>query len=257
MNGKHMTIVGLIVAILVLTGIPANASEMDTRIEETAKSMYVFKTLLKDDDVTIQSKDGIVTLSGTVLNAPNRLLAQEAVANLTGVIRVNNELNIKDEPPVEKSDEWLAVNVKTMLLMHRSVSGLDTEVSAKDGIVTLRGEAINQAQKQLTTEYVMDVEGVKDVRNELVVMVTPKTESETMGDKIDDASITSQIKFSLMFHRSTRVLKTQVKTENGEVTLSGMARNAAEKELVTKLVNDINGVTKVNNQMVIQDSKSN
>jgi osmotically-inducible protein OsmY len=35
------------------------------------------------------------------------------------------------------------------------------------------------------------------------------------------------------------------------VTLSGMAKNDAEKSLVTKLVTDINGVTKVINNMTI------
>ena len=61
---------------------------------------------------------------------------------------------------------------------------------------------------------------------------------------------------TLLFHRGTRVLKTQVKTNDGVVTLSGMAKNAAEKDLVTKLVQDINGVKKVKNQMTIEDSKT-
>ena len=38
---------------------------------------------------------------------------------------------------------------------------------------------------------------------------------------------------------------------DGVVTLSGTASNAAEKGLVTKLVNDINGVTSVINNMTI------
>jgi len=36
------------------------------------------------------------------------------------------------------------------------------------------------------------------------------------------------------------------------VTLRGKAKNAAEKDLVTKLVNDINGVKSVNNRMTIE-----
>lgn len=248
----NVTIVSM-VAVLLMSGVPMRAAEMDTRIESDAKNMYVFKTFLKGDDITIQSKDGVVTLTGTVSNEPNRILAQEAAASMSEVKSVKNELKIKGEPPVEKSDGWLAMNVKTVLLMHRSVSGINTEVSVKDGVVTLRGEAANQAQKQLTGEYAEDVDGVKDVENEMTVAEAPKKESETMGEKIDDASITAQIKFSLLFHRSTSVLKTQVKTQDGVVTLSGMAKNAAEKDLVTKRVNDVNGVTKVNNQMTIAD----
>jgi hyperosmotically inducible protein len=42
---------------------------------------------------------------------------------------------------------------------------------------------------------------------------------------------------------------TLVETNNGVVTLSGKAKNAAEIDLVTKYVNDINGVHRVENKM--------
>ena len=46
-------------------------------------------------------------------------------------------------------------------------------------------------------------------------------------------------------------MKTKVETTDGVVTLTGIAKNAAEKSLVTKLVNDINGVKSVDNNMTI------
>jgi osmotically-inducible protein OsmY len=55
----------------------------------------------------------------------------------------------------------------------------------------------------------------------------------------------------LLSHRSTSALKTKVETTDGVVTLSGIAKNAAEKSLVTKLVTDIDGVTSVINNMSI------
>lgn len=67
----------------------------------------------------------------------------------------------------------------------------------------------------------------------------------------DDASITAQVKAALTTHRSTSAVKTKVETHNGEVTLTGIAKNAAEKALVTKLVTDIQGVTRVNNEMTL------
>jgi osmotically-inducible protein OsmY len=75
--------------------------------------------------------------------------------------------------------------------------------------------------------------------------------AETTGEKIDDASITAQVKSSLLSHRSTSALKTKVSTTEGVVTLSGIAKNAAEKSLVTKLVTDIDGVSSVVNNMTI------
>ncbi len=88
--------------------------------------------------------------------------------------------------------------VKTMLLFHRSVSAM-TEVTTKDGIVTLQGDATSQAQKELTTEYAKDVEGVKDVNNAMAVSQTLKKTHQTTGEKIDDASITAHAKMALLY----------------------------------------------------------
>jgi osmotically-inducible protein OsmY len=211
----------------------------------------VFKTYLKDDDIKIESKNGTVTLTGTVSEESHKSLAQETVAGLPGVKSVDNKLEVKGERPAENSDAWLTTKVKTTLLFHRSVSAM-TEVKTKDGIVTLQGDAANEAQKDLTTEYAKDVEGVKDVKNEMTVSKTSKKTARTTGDKIDDASITAQVKMALLFHRSTSALNTSVATKRGVVTLSGKAGNTAEKDLVTKLVNDVNGVKSVNNKMTVK-----
>jgi osmotically-inducible protein OsmY len=147
------------------------------------------------------------------------------------------------------TDAWITAKVKTMLLFNRNVSAL-TEVNTTGGIVTLRGEATSQAQKDLTTEYAKDVEGVKGVNNVMTIAKTSK-KKQTVGEKIDDASITAQVKMTLLYHRSTSALKTSVTTKRGVVTLSGKAKNAAEKDLATKFANDVNGVKSVNNKMTI------
>ena len=166
-NGEHA------VALLAFS-MPVHASKMDDRIESSAKKSYVFKTYLKDDDIKIQSRDGAVTLTGIVSEESHKSLAQETVAGLPGVKSVDNRLEVKGAAPAANSDAWLMTKVKTTLLFHRSVSAGKTEVDVKDGIVTLRGDAASQAQKELTTEYAKDVEGVKDVKNEMAVSKTSK-----------------------------------------------------------------------------------
>ena len=54
------------VAAMVFITVPLFASETDDRIESSAKKTYVFKTYLKDDNIKMKSKDGFVTLTGTV-----------------------------------------------------------------------------------------------------------------------------------------------------------------------------------------------
>jgi hyperosmotically inducible periplasmic protein len=164
---------------------------------------------------------------------------------------VDNQLIITGEPLAEHSDGWISMKVKTALMFHRHVNGFGTTVYVKDGIVTLQGEASSMAQKELTTEYAKDIDNVKEVKNDMTVAATPPAPDSTVGDKIDDASITAQVKSALMTHRSTSALHTTVSTADGAVTLGGIAKNGAEKALVTKLVSDINGVNSVINNMTI------
>lgn len=252
MKAMHSLLIMTAVVALLLTGIPANASEMDSRIESSARNSYVFKTYLTGDDVRINSRDGVVTLTGTVAEESHKSLAQETVEGLPGVKKVDNRLSVKGEQPAANSDKWLSTKVLATLLLHKNVSASRTKVSAANGIVTLRGEADSEAQRELTTEYAKSVEGVKDVKNEMTVPKSSK-ETQTIGEKIDDASITAQVKMALLYHRSTSALNTSVKTNEGVVTVGGKARNAAEKDLVSKLVKDIKGVKSVNNLMSVEE----
>jgi osmotically-inducible protein OsmY len=234
--------------VLLAAGTPLFASETDNNIESSFKESYVSQNYLKGDTVKAESKDGVVTLSGTVNDASHKGLAEETAQDLPGVKSVDNRLELKAEYPAEKSNEWLAMKTRAALFFHRNVSVENTHVYVEEGIVTLRGEASSEAQKELTAEYA-NVEGAKEVRNEMTVAKAPKNGEQTMQEKIDDASITAQVKMALLFHRSTSALKTSVATKEGIVTVSGKAANAAEKDLVTKLVSDIHGVNSVVNNM--------
>ncbi len=71
------------------------ASETDRRIESAFRKSYVFNTYLKGDDIQIHSQDGVVTLTGTVSAETHLSLAADTVADLPGVKRVDNRLEVK------------------------------------------------------------------------------------------------------------------------------------------------------------------
>ena len=255
MKMKSMYFAAATVAVFAIAA-PLHASESDDKIEASFKKTYVSQTYLKDDAVKINAKDGIVTLTGTVSEESHKGLAQETAASLCGVTSVDNQLATKAEVAAESKDTWIGRKVKLTLLFHRYVNAGKTVVEVKDCVVTLKGEAASTAKKELTTEYANDIEGVKEVVNEMTVAAVAVPTERTAGEKIDDASITAQVKTALATHRSTSSVKTKVETREGKVTLTGIAKNDAEKTLVSKLVTDIQGVTDVNNQMTVNEVKS-
>jgi hyperosmotically inducible periplasmic protein len=253
MDRNYLKVFFAVTAVVLFASVPARASEMDTRIESSARQSYVFKTYLKSDAIKIQSTEGVVTLTGTVAEEASKSLAYETVAGLPGVKSVDNQLELKGERQAENSDGWISMQVKYSLLYNRNVSGISTQVFVKDGVVTLKGEAANQAQKDLAGQYAGDIKGVKDVKNEMTIAKVPSEPKKTMGDKIDDASITAQVKMAFLTHHSTSAFKTGVTTNNGVVTLTGNATSGAAKDMATQVAGDVHGVTQVINNMDIRD----
>lgn len=241
-------------AAMIGTSAPVRASESDDRIESSFKKTYVYQTYLKDDSIKAEAEEGVVLLTGTVSEDSHKTLALDTAAGIIGVTRVDNQLATKAEAAAENADTWIGRKVKLTLLFHRNVNAGKTDVEVKDCIVTLKGEASSIAQKELTAEYASDIEGVKEVKNEMTVAAIPEPAERTEAEKVDDASVTAQVKTALSNHRSTSAIKAKVETRNGEVMLTGIAKNAAEKALATKLVTDIRGVTDVKNQMTVEET---
>lgn len=221
------------------------SSAIDNKIEDAAKASYNYRTVL-EGHVQVKASDGVVTLTGTVQDKGDKDLAADTVGNLPGVVSVNNQIKVEPAFP-EKSDAWMAFKIRSRLLVKGNVSATSTKVEVKDGNVLLTGTADNIAQKELTTAYAKDIDGVKSVKNAIVV-----TDKPTLAEKIDDASITSQVKYALLTHKSTSALKTKVVTSDGVVLVTGEAASDAEKALVTKLAKDVRGVNSVSNYMTVK-----
>jgi osmotically-inducible protein OsmY len=225
------------------------SSETDRKIEDAAKASYNYRTVL-EDHVKVKARDGVVTLTGTVQDKDDKALAADTVENLPGVTSIKNEITVQSAYP-EHSDSWMALKIRSRLLVKANVSATTTTVEVKDGVVTLGGTADNAAQKELTEVYAKEIDWVKGVKNEIVVKDMPAS-GQTIGEKMDDASITSQVKYALLSHKATSALKTKVTTNDGVVVITGVAANDAEKSLVTKLAKDVRGVNSVDNSMTVK-----
>lgn len=78
----------------------------------------------------------------------------------------------------------------------------------------------------------------------------------TAGVAIDDATITTQVKYDLAADVKFSTLKTvQVDTHRGNVTLTGKVHTKEEKEHAGLVTDKVDGVVKVNNMLSIVPEK--
>ncbi len=248
--------------------IRAAEARSDRQIEQAVESSYVFSRVL-DSAVDVQVQDGVAVLTGSVRDIDQSRLAEDTAAEAEGVRSVRNR--IKVDPSRESSDDWLAVKIRSRLLLKPDVSLTRTRVDVRDGVVTLTGTADSAGQKRRTEEYIRSVAGVREVRNELRVdpsrqasemregagLPTGRTsvaadDREANGGRADDAKLAAQIKFELLSRRVANALQTKVDSRDGRVVITGEVETQADKDVITDVALGIRGVSAVENRMTIK-----
>ncbi len=152
---------GLAIALPVM----AATTEIDRQIEDAAWASRSLRGILQQR-VQLTSAGGVVTLRGMVQDVEQKALAEKAVRAIPGVTRVDNQLEVQFSGR-ERGDGWLELKIRGKLLLESDVNVRTTHVSVADGIVTLTGFAETDTQRELIEVLARNVEGVKDVRNEL------------------------------------------------------------------------------------------
>jgi len=118
------------------------------------------------DTVEAIAEDGNITLTGTVAYGTERAAAEAAVAGLTGV------RNVFDEIEISYAIDPVDVDLHVQQALERSAlvpDGSDVTAQTKDGIITLTGHVRTWAEHDAVAGAAWMAQGVIDVRDELQI----------------------------------------------------------------------------------------
>jgi len=133
------------------------------------------------------------------------------------------------------------------------------EVTTKNGVVTITGNIDSADAKDRALQLVKETKGVTEV----VDMISVKTASaernapdpsRSLGERIDDATITMKVKSRLLDDPSVKGLKIDVDTRDGVVYLTGSVRSESEKDKAIELAKNTEGVRDVQANLTIKTS---
>ena len=148
----------------------------DPGITTAVKSKLTVDDTVKAYQIDVDTKEGVVTLSGTVTSAAAKARAVELARGTDGVKNVVDNISVASQtvapPPEDRSvigDAAITAAVKTKLLADTRVSGLAIDVDTKDGVVTLTGTVKSAAQKAAALEITKGTDSVKSVQDQLKV----------------------------------------------------------------------------------------
>jgi hyperosmotically inducible protein len=222
----------------------------DRQIETLARTSFALRTVL-EGRVKVSADFGVLTLTGTVEDEADRLLAGDTVALIPGMGGVENKLVVRVTHR-EQSDPWIARNIHRRLRVSRGLSAAVITVAVEDAMVTLTGTVGAVAARELAGRVVGEITGGKHVRNNLVV-ADAVAAGTPVGELVDDASVSAMVSAALLGHADTRRLGPGIATAGGVVRITGAAKSDVEKALVTRLVREVHGVRSVNNELKVKD----
>jgi osmotically-inducible protein OsmY len=144
--------------------VPGGLTRTDTEIAQAVRHALQWDVFVPDEKITSTVADGWVTLDGTVEGWNERVDAEGALRNLTGVKGVVNRITVKPTRPVT-ADVRKAIEQALERRAEREAKRIHVDV--RDGIATLTGSVHSWAERQSVVAAARYTPGVRDVQDQL------------------------------------------------------------------------------------------
>lgn len=159
-------------------------------------------------------------------------------------------------PPM--TDGAIEDRIEYRLATNSVVKKYDINVKVDAGKVTLTGTVATEAQKTEAAK-VAKIDGVKDVQNAIAVdrdadktlADRAKNGMNRAGEAITDAWITTKVKWMFVGDDLLEGSDINADTKDRVVTLKGTVRTAAGKTRAVALAKDVDGVTRVVDELTV------
>jgi hyperosmotically inducible protein len=165
-------------------------------------------------------------------------------------------------------DARITTAVQAKFYTEELTRGRAIDVSAEDGVVTLRGTVTTEPAKQRAMELARGVDGVTRVADQLQVRESttasargdgPPTVAGTTGsdsNPVDRAWITTKIQAQYFADSELKPWAIDVTTEsNGVVMLEGTVDSAEDKTTAVRIARETDGVTRVEDRLRVEATR--
>jgi osmotically-inducible protein OsmY len=212
----------------------------DADIQKDVINELKWEPSLRDDDIGVAVRDGVVTLAGFVDSYSDKWKAESVASKVKGVKAIANDLEVKIPSSSQRADPDIARAAIDALKWNISVPADRIKVKVEKGWVTLEGNVDWFYQKESAERAVRYLTGVKGVSNLVMVKPTPAP-----------TDVKQRIKEALQRGAQFDAERITVDITGNKAILKGTVRSYAEYRDAERAARNAPGITEVENKLTV------
>ncbi len=238
------------------------ASVRDASITARIETMFLLNEHLSPFNINTTTKNGVVTLTGSVDDNVRRDLAVDLAQSVDGVSEVVNQVKVVRQSGGTKPsrsfrqivrDKTTSASIRSRLLYHKELSGLSISVQTVSGNVTLSGVVVTEDEGKRVVQIAAGTRGVNKVTSNLVVRAKEKREPlANVGQQVSDEWVEKRVETALLMNRHINLRDLNVEVDDGLCILTGSVDTEVQQELAESIAKSIQGVGTVRNDIKVR-----
>ena len=212
----------------------------DSDIQKDIVNELNWEPSLRNDDIAVGVRDGVVTLAGFVDSYADKWTAERVAGRVKGVKAVANDIEVKLPSSSTRPDPDIARAALDALKWNVSVPHERVKVKVEKGWLTLEGDVDWYYQKEAAERAVRYLTGVQGVSNLIAVKARPAPSDVKM-----------KIKEALQRGADFDAEHITVEIEGSKAILRGTVRSYAEMRDAERAARNAPGISQVDNRLTV------
>jgi len=213
-------------------------TDMDIQTDVSAELRW--EPSLRDDDIAVGVRDGVVTLAGFVDSYADKWSVERVVSKVKGVKAVANDIEVKLPSSSTRPDPDIAHAAVQALQWNISVPSDRIRVKVESGWLTLEGEVDWYFEKEAAESAVRHLTGLKGVTNLITVRARPAP-----------SDVKQRIKEALQRGAAFDAEQITVELQGNKAILRGTVRSYAEMRDAERAARNATGVIDIENRLTV------